>query len=507
MENKGTKSETKGTRNKIILKNLTKRQKEIISSTGIITGGVGLGTGLFTLYAMKEPENIPGISPDIEFNTIDNNEGQNNHSIEIISKTPITEIHDHNISFGEAFRTARNINGPGGWFIWKGNVYNTFYKEEWQDLSQNEKDKYLASIDIQAVPKQTEIENSITDPHILNAEVSNESMQPGETIIKDKDLSPDNEGEISIDFSNLYGYKTQVFNDDSVSFINHEPDSRDGEIILGEFITLDDDLDISNQNFFELPEDIEITTISENESEQLDSTIFDASEITNFPWETNSTSEEPGFDQSEQEINIVNLEENANTHVESHDAKTVLDEYPWGEPIIKSQETGEIVQLNEVINHDVQNKIITDPNEIKEYPWGEPIETHIHSETQNESESTKNEIDVIIQETHSHSSHNNVEEFPWGEKNENFDPILEQGLLSNAEIIIPENEDVNVGIILPENSENEIIDQLPPSFNDITEFPWGESVPNSMTSHLNSTCDDFLDDFSHQHKSMTDGLE
>ncbi len=38
------------------------------------------------------------------------------------------------LSFGQAFATARKALGPGGVFEWKGKLFNTYYKEEWESL-------------------------------------------------------------------------------------------------------------------------------------------------------------------------------------------------------------------------------------------------------------------------------------------------------------------------------------------------------------------------------------
>ena len=42
---------------------------------------------------------------------------------------------DDNVSFATAFADARAQVGPGGAFEWRGHVYNTFYEEEWNSMS------------------------------------------------------------------------------------------------------------------------------------------------------------------------------------------------------------------------------------------------------------------------------------------------------------------------------------------------------------------------------------
>ena len=46
------------------------------------------------------------------------------------------------MSFGEAFSAARSEVGAGGVFEWHGNIYNTYTKEEWDNMSQEQRDEY-----------------------------------------------------------------------------------------------------------------------------------------------------------------------------------------------------------------------------------------------------------------------------------------------------------------------------------------------------------------------------
>lgn len=46
------------------------------------------------------------------------------------------------MSFGEAFATARQAVGGGGVFHWRGNVYNTYTKEEWNAMTPAERNEF-----------------------------------------------------------------------------------------------------------------------------------------------------------------------------------------------------------------------------------------------------------------------------------------------------------------------------------------------------------------------------
>lgn len=50
-------------------------------------------------------------------------------------------VHD-DMTFGEAFAAARMEHGPNAVFEWKGNVYGTYYKEEWETMPQDTREEF-----------------------------------------------------------------------------------------------------------------------------------------------------------------------------------------------------------------------------------------------------------------------------------------------------------------------------------------------------------------------------
>jgi len=55
-------------------------------------------------------------------------------------------------TFAEAFADARTQVGSGGVFSYNGQMYNTYYKEEWNNLSSEQKNEYYASISDHSAP-------------------------------------------------------------------------------------------------------------------------------------------------------------------------------------------------------------------------------------------------------------------------------------------------------------------------------------------------------------------
>ncbi len=79
-----------------------------------------------------------------------------------------TSVNDE-MTFGEAFANARNELGSGGVFIWKENAYNTFYKEEWAEMTPEEHESFLAAYldipDSEFIPTAETLSESTEDQH------------------------------------------------------------------------------------------------------------------------------------------------------------------------------------------------------------------------------------------------------------------------------------------------------------------------------------------------------
>ena len=58
-----------------------------------------------------------------------------------IPDLPVAHVND-SMSFEDAFASAREDVGPGGVFYWHGGIYGTYYKEEWDAMSAEEKSEF-----------------------------------------------------------------------------------------------------------------------------------------------------------------------------------------------------------------------------------------------------------------------------------------------------------------------------------------------------------------------------
>ena len=69
-------------------------------------------------------------------------------------------------SFSEAFAEARAEVGPGGVFHWRGGIYNTYYKEEWESMSKEQKHDFA-----ERVRPEYSADKVHVDPHHPQAHV------------------------------------------------------------------------------------------------------------------------------------------------------------------------------------------------------------------------------------------------------------------------------------------------------------------------------------------------
>lgn len=99
--------------------------------SGLLLGGAG------AMYAPEAITNIKAKSdednhiPSIEENEVAQQE----------TELQVAEVGD-DMTFSEAFAEAREEVGAGGVFYWQGGIYSTFYKEEWDNMTAEEKQEF-----------------------------------------------------------------------------------------------------------------------------------------------------------------------------------------------------------------------------------------------------------------------------------------------------------------------------------------------------------------------------
>lgn len=111
-----------------------------------------------------------------------------------------TSVNDE-MSFSQAFAAARAEVGSGGAFEWRGNVYNTFTAEEWNSMSQAERNEYGSHFTWSGQSNDTESATQTTEANtaqVASHEPANETVHTAsaETPVEEQIVEPDPEVEI-----------------------------------------------------------------------------------------------------------------------------------------------------------------------------------------------------------------------------------------------------------------------------------------------------------------------
>ena len=103
---------------------------------GVAGAMAGMG-GVMPLMSFKEPE-APVFNPDPDVYTEPVPEPPHFDGTEV---SVAYGVNDH-MTFAEAFAAARREVGSGGVFQWCGDIYGTYYAEEWQGFSDEYKQEF-----------------------------------------------------------------------------------------------------------------------------------------------------------------------------------------------------------------------------------------------------------------------------------------------------------------------------------------------------------------------------
>jgi hypothetical protein len=98
-----------------------------------MAGGVVGAAGAMIITGFTTPENTPDPTPNPDPHTspLSSPSAAGFDG----SHVPVASHVTDDMSFSEAFASARSETGAGGVFIWRGGCYGTYYRDEWSQLS------------------------------------------------------------------------------------------------------------------------------------------------------------------------------------------------------------------------------------------------------------------------------------------------------------------------------------------------------------------------------------
>lgn len=116
----------------------TSKWKKAAGMAGIGAAGIAGGIGLSAMASGDDAEAAKQAAEEAA-------DADKGNIVKPVGNVKVAEVNDE-MGFSEAFASARKQVGAGGVFEWRGKQYGTYYKTEWDSMSQAEKDRYAANV-------------------------------------------------------------------------------------------------------------------------------------------------------------------------------------------------------------------------------------------------------------------------------------------------------------------------------------------------------------------------
>ena len=163
--------------------NKTEQKPRRSATWTTVAGGAGVGLliGAAATFLITTSASAATGEEEVENDDDEGGEGnQTDNSLNSVVDSGVavaTGVND-NMTFGEAFAAARAEVGAGGVFEWHGNLYGTYYAEEWDNMTPEERQAYndhfnwnnLSSTDnttAQQVEVEAEVDNNVNEASLL----------------------------------------------------------------------------------------------------------------------------------------------------------------------------------------------------------------------------------------------------------------------------------------------------------------------------------------------------
>jgi len=238
-------NDTKSFSRKVTIKNLNEKQKRTLLNSGLGLGGIFSGAALFSLLVPNRSEAMSSeltidadneeLLEDAFVGPIDQEDTETTTDVESIDfelDLPLSQSEFTGFSFEDAFKSAREEMGAGGAFKWNGDTYNTYYKEEWDTMSEDDQVDFLAKVNDSTNTNNDEIFIDVDNDGI--AEVILQDIDgDGNLDVKSVDLNDDG----NIDVVHAVNNEDAIAldsNEDSMIDLKIKHDGLDAEMILSE---------------------------------------------------------------------------------------------------------------------------------------------------------------------------------------------------------------------------------------------------------------------------------
>lgn len=155
----------------------TSKWKKAAGMAGIGAAGIAGGIALSAMASGDDAEAAKKAAEEAA-------NADKGNMVKPVGNVKVAEVNDE-VSFSEAFASARKQVGAGGVFEWRGKQYGTYYKTEWDSMSQAEKDRYAANVfgtsssKSSTTPEQEQLQHDIPPENLAD---NSQSSVSGEDI-------------------------------------------------------------------------------------------------------------------------------------------------------------------------------------------------------------------------------------------------------------------------------------------------------------------------------------
>jgi len=161
---------------------LVDNQVKIGAASGLIAGTIFVSGRYFSPILEKEP------APVSKVDCVDDVQVECTEGTYITAETGnIMAIADSQNDFESEFEKQRQAQGPGGIFEYNGKMYNTYFKEEWDSMSQADKNAYYEKVSMSLDEDKLHLVVSDGDGHTMMLAYNDQNIMGIQLIDEDHD--------------------------------------------------------------------------------------------------------------------------------------------------------------------------------------------------------------------------------------------------------------------------------------------------------------------------------
>jgi hypothetical protein len=260
-------------KNTIKFKGVTKKQIELLKAKRLpFAAALGLIAGIGSQYAFLSATGKIVEKEDVDIDVTDA-ETEETFDFEVPTNIEFSDAVKEDMSFAEAFKTAREDTDGSGFFNWHGNTYHTLNKEEWDALSDEEKQEFYDKIKEHSDFDNTDYSKNDTDETDLDIDEDTDDEEIIDEISYDEIEFED--GTENIDYNaNIYKFDTVDEFGETVDIIEGLNDGEATEEAEGIEGGIDyEEIDFEETDIEEI--DIEEIDIEEIDTEEVEVDIDD----------------------------------------------------------------------------------------------------------------------------------------------------------------------------------------------------------------------------------------